>query len=188
MLLLQLWLLGTIEPPLHIIRSPLRPLRCRWRGQLGLRRLRRWRVCCRGCCRFFAEPAALGARQLHIPANNDCVSAPSLRANNIAALAQQCCCIGTRSRSPWICVAFALLGPVCASRRAVRARRRVLCGSRRQRRQKEAAAAHEDQAVGHATRPPSHRKLDLGFFPPPPTTTTTTTTTTRTYPTVPLML
>ena len=48
-----------------------------------------------------------------------------------------------RSHSPWIRLAFALLGPVRASRRAVRARRRVFYRSRRQRRQKEAAAADE---------------------------------------------
>ena len=85
-LLLQLWLLGTVQPPLQIIRSPLRPLRCRWRSQLGLWRLRRWQVRRRGCCRLFAEPAALGARLLHVPANNGCVSAPSSHANNYCSI------------------------------------------------------------------------------------------------------
>ena len=83
-----------------------------------------------------------------------------------AALAQQCPHWHkmARSHSPWIRLAFALLGPVRASRRAVRARRRVLYRSRRQRRQKEAAAADEHEAVRHARRWP---RASRPLSPPP---------------------
>ena len=83
-----------------------------------------------------------------------------------AELAQQCPHWHkmARSHSPWIRLAFALLGPVRASRRAVRARRRVLYRSRRQRRQKEAAAADEHEAVRHARR----WRAALSAFTPPP--------------------